>query len=47
MALHQWLRLQVTDLYREGIFKIKPLLKKFIIPLGDYVVKTMFFQWNK
>jgi hypothetical protein len=28
MALRNLLRLQVTDLYREGMFKLKPRLKK-------------------
>jgi hypothetical protein len=47
MALREWLRLQVTDLYREGIFKLKPRLKICITPLGDYVAKTMILLWNK
>jgi len=47
MALRKGLRLQVTDLYRAGMFKLKPRLKKFITPLVDYVVKTMILHWNK
>jgi hypothetical protein len=36
MALRKWLRLKVADLYSEGIFKLKLLLKKCITPLGDF-----------
>ena len=47
MALRQWLRLQMTDLYREGLFKLMPRLKKCITLLEDYVTKTMILHWNK
>jgi hypothetical protein len=37
MALSKWL--QVSDLYKEGIFKFVPCLDKCITLLGEYVGK--------
>jgi hypothetical protein len=38
-AVGKWLRMQETDLYRDGIFKLVLRWDKSINVLGDYVEK--------